>query len=389
MQIKAEPKLKITSSDTDKQQNLNENLNEMAAKMPVIEMIWTDAKYDDCVAVALKVLEAAQRDCPVELRIVLTDTSEYGHVCGRNVLHTLTTSMFELHDINNVNVTYAHGKFIDNPHRWEKAMWSVYGPGEQAETSWTDAREFVDNFPFVNYVIAPFNGFEDVIAAGKATFLASGYNSNETGISIEDFKAMPNLTIMNNSSPTIYPPVQGKRQEGGRFKQDDVELWATLNMVSPVLLKLREAALLDSRYFAVKNAKKAFDHCKIDFEITEDNILSEECQALARTIKADALPNAYWFRSIDQVARGVFDVECTDGQHMALWLSGKNMSKITLEDTGKYFDIKISPTEGFAKCPVGLTTEGTRSTVITLFQSFMQNLRMSTSTPKSNSSGSN
>jgi hypothetical protein len=364
----------------------------MAAKMPVIEMIWTDAKYDDCVAVALKVLESAQRDCPVELRIVLTDVTENGHVCGRNVMHTLTTSIMELHDISNVNITYAHGSVVDEPQRHEEAMWSVYGPGEQDQseaspTTWSDAREFLDVFPYVDYVIAPFNGFEDVIAAGKSTFLASGYNSTETGVSIEDFKAMPNLTIMNNSSPTIYPPVDGKRQEGGRFKQDDIELWATLNMVSPVLLRLREAALVDSRKFALKYAKKAFAHCKIDFDITEDNILSKECQAHAQSINADDLPNPYWFRSIDQVARGVFDVECTDGQHMALWLSGKNMSRITLVDTGEYFDIQANP-GGFANCPVGLTVEVTRTAVITLCQSFMQNLRISTSTPKSNSSGS-
>jgi len=47
-------------------------------------------------------------------------------------------------------------------------------------------------------------------------------------------------------------------------------------------------------------------------------------------------------------------------------------------DTGKYFDIQANP-GGFANCPVGLKDTG--FSVINLCHSFMQNLRMSTSTP--------
>jgi len=363
----------------------------------------TDAKFDDNCAAALLVLSVAQSGDPVTIRFIVTDVNDQDG--GRMVLETILNEVLSLHNITSVTLEFARGelpnedlvtkddegnevrKVVDKIQKHEAGTFGVYGKCSE-DAQWVDAHGWVDaSFPYTLMVFAPYNGLHDVVYAPNvsATFLAYGYNSNESDCTIKQFKRMTNVTIMNNASPTVYPAVNGERVEGGRFKQDDTELWSTMALVSPKLAQMRFAALDDSKKFALKYTIKAFAKKGIDKELTLDNLLSEEVQKLAQGIVGDNLPS-YLFRSVDQVARGVLDVEVTDGQHMALFLSGVKMSRVDLADLGNpYFDIQANP-EGAFKCPVGLSLDDTRSATINLMRSYVLNLSSDLSTPKSNAS---
>jgi len=364
----------------------------------------SDAKFDDACAAALLAIAAAQSGEPHLIRVIVTDVNDQDG--ARNMLETILTEVMALHGITSVTLEFARGELpteevvtkdeygnevrnvIDKTQKHEAGTFGVYGKCPE-DAQWVDAHSWVDEpFHYTLFVFAPYNGLHDVVYAPniEATYLSYGYNSNKSGCTIKDFGRMTNLTLMNNASPTIYPAVNGERVEGGRFDQDDTELWSVMALVSPKLAQMRFPALDDSKKFALKYTKKAFEKLEIDQELTMVNLLSAEVQAIAKGIDAASLP-AYLFRSVQQVADGKLQIESTDVQHLACWLSNVKMSRIDLvQKENPYFEFIANPRGAF-KCPVGLTPGDTRSATINLMRSYVLNLSSDLTTPRSTSPG--
>lgn len=332
-------------------------------------VVVTDAKMDDAGAVALLIMSLARKGDEANIKFVITDIEDMSG--GRHLLDTIVNDIMERHKITNIHHEFSRGIAHEGAQKHEKGMFSVFGKGDEGAT-WTDAFSWVGVHDTTNYIFAPFRvkpdtGLEKIIfdQGAKETFISYGYNSNSSGTTLDDFKLMKNLSIMNNCSETIYPKVDGERVEGGRFKQDDHEVWGALEKVTPILVRLKSSALDDSKKFALKYTTKAFEKLNIDFPLTFDNLMTEEVQKLAQGIDKNAL-EPYLFRSVDQVARGVLDVEMTDCQHIALWLSGDKVGMVRLDEGAKFLNFVEDKVEGFAKCPVGLTLEDVRQAVIGL-----------------------
>lgn len=311
----------------------------------------TDGKMDDCVAWGMGL--GSQ---PEEVHCVFTDVVDQEG--ARELFERIANDITKF----NGTIKYYRGTRVNEPQKHEAGMFSVFGKCSD-DAVWFELKDAPKGGTV--FVFAPFKGLEDMVYSADHTFISYGYNSRESGCTLEDFKRMKNLTIMNNCSPTVYPPIDGKRQEGGRFKQDDDQVWNAIGRLSPTIVKMKQAALDDSKKFALKYTRKAFAQAGIKFELTLENLLSPEVQRLAQTLDQDSMP-AYLYRSVDQVARGVLDIECSDGQHMALWMTQANLESVDLiQGPNPWLDIVEKP-NGFATCPVGITTNDTRLAVIGL-----------------------
>lgn len=348
----------------------------------------TDAKKDDIGAVAIFVLAVGQKDDPVGINFVLTDISNQDG--GRCLVETLVNDIVDRHGITNLQITYSRGVLPTKNgkakvQRHEQGMFSVFGDcSEQAV--WTDAFDGVDSYPFKCFVFAPFLGLEDIVYGATDVFISYGYNSRKSNVTIADFEKMNNVTLMNNCSKVIFPDSpDGSRVEGGRIRLDNHAVWNALALISPILIQMREPALLDSKNFALEYCQEAFQKLNIDKELTLDNLLSDEVAELAKGIKKEEL-EAYLFRSVDQVSRKCLDVEESDLSHICLWLSGTKSGKVDLvQGPNPWFDFQANPSGKFT-CPIGLSLEDVDNAIVNLATAYTQNLAMGTQTPKSTSS---
>lgn len=329
----------------------------------------TDAKMDDILAWALllKAIDGHMHYIRV-VHCIITDIQDQEG--ARMVLEKIASDVLVS---GCVQVKFYRGTRSFEAKKHEAGMFSVYGKWTHNHAGWHDVDVLVGVETV--FVFAPFNGLEEIVYTAEVTYISYGYNSRASMCTLEDFKRMSGLRIMNNCSETVYPAINGKRQEGGRFKQDDDELWEAVWKLAPSAKALKEGALLDSKKFALKYMQRAFDFANIDFKLTMENLMTPEAQELAKTLDVDILP-AYMYRSLDQVLRGVLDIECSDFQHLALWMT-KPFSKVMLVDLGKpYLEIErftldksFPKTAATALCPVGLTVDSMRANVLSLVRS--------------------
>lgn len=345
---------------------------------PSYTEIITDAKFDDLVAIAQHCMNNLGVNDPVT-KITITDiqNQDGARALVERVLGDIVMSQGK--------IVFARGVLSDKEQKHESAMFSKYVLNED-HSKWVDAHEWVDDYthPYECYVFAPFYGLEDVVYAPNCTrvYMGLGYNSGKSKVTENDLKRMKNLTVMNNPSPVVYDQTDG-RVEGGRFQQIDTVLWEEIANVSSTLIWARDQALEDSAKFAVKYGQRAFesmditDH-KLVGHVDKDtgkyvhNLFDEKSYQYANGINIDSVTNTYHYRSLDQIQRGTLDVECTDGQHYALWKTCTKMKEVSLVFNGKYFEIKDEVVEDTprAMCPVGITLNDTRDAVLKSFQAY-------------------
>ena len=362
---------------------------EMGSPKKIIKLeryftFFTDVKMDDICAIAIFLLHCFSFNWYVEINFVITDISKESHIKARGLLEVLVNDMRKRYNLERIICTYSFGTppMKDGKpkiQRHEEDFLSYYPPSKSPK--WIDPR-YLKGKNYECFVFAPFTGFVDIIARASHVYTGIGYNTRKTiiedqvGLTLKHFKALTmaghhnptsvyNLTIMNNCSPTIYPLVDGKRIEGGRFQTNDNDLWSSIHQISPILVEMKHFATIDSKKFVLDHAKQAFKDFGIETEITMNNLLSREIQEICKGIKTDKL-ESYLFRSIEQLARGVIDVELTDFQHMCLWLSETNIHNVSLKDSGKgYLDI-VKDEHGVIRCPTGLSLGNMRATCIDL-----------------------
>ena len=175
-----------------------------------------------------------------------------------------------------------------------------------------------------------------------------GYNTHN--MDLEFIQSLGKVFILNNRAQVCYPG----DYEGGRFAADDDELW---EKVPQWLSKgFRNDALEDSTQFMVRQLTKSGVQ-----GVTKENLFQDAILAKA---KAAPNPNSYIFRVLDQMGRKTVDLECTDGQHMALWLSQYKSAPVKLSQGASFIEIQSSSEPSNIWAPVGLSFQDMRSTFI-------------------------
>lgn len=240
------------------------------------------------------------------------------------------------------------------------------------------------------FALAPCQPFYTLMERAAEVFIGLGYNSG--GITIEQLQRFPRLKAMNNMSPYVYSsinPLTGKTEEGGRFSSTDNDIWPVLEKITSKFNDLKAYALQDSVKFMgrqVEKQNKALRGADCTFQdgtpITQQNIIdriyrqSKEVVQLAKTLhdmpeknKSGPSHKAYLKRIIEQLEKNEIQIECTDGQHMVLWLSQlhQQSAKLQMHETFGYIvfsDKQTDKTWATALAPKGITLEQMRETFI-------------------------
>ena len=186
---------------------------------------------------------------------------------------------------------------------------------------------------YICFAIAPFQNYKKLVISASHSFMGLGYNTSDLDI---DFYCSVKsvMHLINNRSETIYPD----KKEGGRFSVDDSKLWDAVYKDSDgILKKVREFALKDSKAFGIKQLFKAgvLNSKIIQQEVFKPKIIEQAKEAFKNN------PNHYYLpRVIEQLEQGAWDVECSDGQHMAAWLEPSLAKSCILAKTKKpYLEI--------------------------------------------------
>ncbi len=266
---------------------------------------------------------------------------------------------------------------------------------------------------YMTFVYAPCTTLDDIIKGStetmefdgvsdnaKYTFCGFGYNSK--GRKTEDVMKWPGLHGMNNCAPYIYSSVMdnGQNEEGGRFDMHDTELWNAFDAVLPEFSEIvKQCALPDSIAFIGRQMTGAAKTLDVDIGMTSEEIVkivenvnsSETPELDANCIKLVNQARKLWETAVDiienqpdhpkfrEMARvkvyigriiaqldfngkygkkstGV-QVELTDAQHAALWLTGKHTEEVSIYDHNDGY-IAFGPESDDVEtilAPVGIT----------------------------------
>ena len=209
------------------------------------------------------------------------------------------------------------------------------------------------------YLFAPYPGLEKkyITEHTKKIFVGLGYNTSFYIPPGEFFEPLKNwegeLIIMNNMSKTIY-----REGEGGRFSPTDKEIWGPVKEITNFFEGAKLSALKNSKEFAmdeINDLLKKIGKEQITYEDMEN---WEELNTIVEQINdSNVKKPGYWERVDEQIKNNKgskkpgWDVECSDGQHMALWLKKDNLQNVNLIPLDYYIDIR--PGYGYY-APTGL-----------------------------------
>lgn len=264
---------------------------------------------------------------------------------------------------------------------------------------------------YMTFVYAPHTTLDCITKGPNAvnTFCGFGYNSK--GMKTKDVLEWPGLYGMNNCSPHIYNTKMdnGENEEGGRFDAHDTELWNAFDAILPGFSDIvKQCALPDSIAFIGRQMVGAVRTLEIDIGLTEEDIVeivenvnsSENPELDARCIKLVNQARKLWEKAVNiienekdhpkfkEMARikvyigriiaqldfnGMYgkkstgvQVELTDAQHAALWLTEKHTKDVTIFDHEDGY-IAFGPPDDNVEtilAPAGITLADTRAAVL-------------------------
>lgn len=299
------------------------------------DLIFTDVKYDDLLAIQIYLLRG-RHTCREHntVTIVLTNVVDKGRAAGL-LKHHFGQAIFVMDDGDKVS---------GNPKSHE-GMFAPYNSFDIVDYPRTATYKRV-------FMLSPIqDGCRQTLQRADEVYMGLGYNT--IGMDLDFLRTLNHVVLMNNMSPAIY-----KDGEGGRFESKDNEVFRHVDAVNPGFTKLRQVARKDSIAFMIRQLAKSGVP-----DITEDNLFT---LATLQKAKDAPNPNRYMPRVIDQLRRKTVDVECTDGQHMALWLCAHEYGKPVHLKQGPSF-IEIEPStdpESKFWAPCGVTRGAMRECFI-------------------------
>jgi hypothetical protein len=302
------------------------------------DLIFTDVKYDDLLAIQIYLLRG-RHTCREHdtVTIVLTNVVDKGRAAGL-LKHHFGQAIFVMDDGDKVREPKSH-----------EGMFAPYTSFDIVDYPRSATYKRV-------FMLSPIpDGCRQTLQRADEVFMGLGYNT--TGMDVDFLSTLTRVVIMNNMSQTIY-----RDGEGGRFESNDNEVFRHVDAVNPGFTKLRQDARKDSIAFMIRQLAK----CGVP-DITEDNLFT-----LDTLQKAQDAPNSnrYMPRVIDQLRRKTVDVECTDGQHMALWLCADEYIKpVHLVQGPGFIEIEPSADPGSTQeskfwAPCGMTRGAMRECFI-------------------------
>lgn len=305
--------------------------------------------------------------------------------CRKN----MTTGRYELYKKKD-----QRGNFVTQPLKSSHIVWDT----------------IPDNAVFDEvYAFAPCSDYYHFLENSIHSHISLGYNTGDA--KFDQLDKLTGTVFMNN----IAEAINSDRKEKGRFyapvpgkyKQDDC-VWEALFNKAPILEPyLYFSARTDSIKFIARQLTKFNDYYKngkqkkdkddklifdkygnkvwkyephgtyirdndgtvycltaenIENDL-ENNVFSNEVKTMTTLLKTAFPKETYLRRVLDQLIEGVIHVECTDAQHIVLWLGkGWNYKPASLKE-GKYF-IEIERTDdGHQYIPTLVTKEIIRDKV--------------------------
>lgn len=275
------------------------------------DLIFTDVKYDDLLAIQVYLHHSGRPRCHSEtVTVVITNVVDKGRAAGL-LKHNFGQAIFVMDDGDKVKEPKSH-----------EGMFARYNSFDIVDYPRSATYKRV-------FMLSPIpDGCRQTLQRADEVYMGLGYNT--IGMDLDFLRTLKCVVLMNNMSPTIY-----RDGEGGRFEADDNEVFRHSDDVNPGFRQLRQDALKDSVAFMIRQLAKSGVP-----DITEDNLFT-----LDTLEKAQDAPNSnrYMPRVIDQLRRKTVDVECTDGQHMALWLCAHEYgSPVHLKQGPKFIEIEPS-----------------------------------------------
>lgn len=344
----------------------------------------TDVKFDDLLALFLGYLKMA-KEHGSEGTIDIVITNVYNTIGAKNSVNDLFNSINCVG--NKPRVRYIKGVQIEAN---EAKIYEKYFH-ESKSKKW-DVIQSTPNENYYLYIFAPFPQplIENYININAfKIFVGLGYNTEflepEKILEIfEEYRTLnnsKNIIIMNNQSKTIYP-----FGGGGMFSSDENnEIWESVGSVTN-FFKDNEInnAKRNSKEFAIKQINKLLvlfrknnfqgvpknldkDLQKNDMENWKDleiylSFIDKNIENLKNNLKEIPRCIHYYERIKNQINAKGWEVECTDGQCMALWLNN-DLQNVNLslyeeeeeeETNKKYIDIKIAHEETGYYAPTNL-----------------------------------
>ena len=324
----------------------------IADKFPERIVFVTDVKFDDLLGLFLGYLKMVNEHGS-EGKIDVVITNIINKEKAKQSVHNLFSSI--KCNNNTPNVRYIVGSppydnendkkeliLVNNEKIYEK-----YFPEKTDQIpEWSD--DVLPNEYYYLYLFAPFPFLKRYINNNSLkVFVGLGYNTgfykNPKDI-LNDFKDV-NLVVMNNRSKTIY-----KDGEGGRFGSKDDELWNCIGSVTNFFNEQKENAQKNSKEFAIKQINKNLDKLREksdDIKNVPENLSTEDYMEIFEKLQEiyinfldnqKTLNEGYYERIKEQIKKESWDIECSDGQHMALWLNNE-LQNVSLTPTDKFIDI--------------------------------------------------
>mmetsp|Transcript_11268 Transcript_11268/g.12900 ORF Transcript_11268/g.12900 Transcript_11268/m.12900 type:complete len:354 (+) Transcript_11268:138-1199(+) len=202
-----------------------------------------------------------------------------------------------------------------------------------------------------------------LLTKAACVFMGIGYNSST--LLFEQISTFKNLVMINNYGSYI------DSEEGGRFDADDEELWDSVYQISPRFRALKPHALNDTRLFVARQLHKFGNQTGVDVNYNEvcKNLLAPNVLDKAKLIQKCVGPGTYLDRIVEQLGKGL-QIECTDGQHMALWLYCLSETEFAHISFGnkKHLCFKVSSTETNYRAYFELTKSEVRKQFIKSFR---------------------
>lgn len=286
------------------------------------DLIFTDAKFDDILAIQIYVMRASSESLPVT--VVLTNIVNKGPAAAL-LKHCFGISVL-IADDGVVNIK-------PKSHEPMYAKWSDNS---------IELEDYPRDFHYDSvFMLSPIDSvcYPTLQNAGTV-YMGLGYNTAK--LSYEFITSLKNLVVVNNMSRTVYID-----KDGGRFESNDNDVWSNIDKANPTLKMLRQDALEDSVEFIVRQSQKS----GID-GITRSNMFSDDILTKAIAAKDS---HRYMPRIIDQLKRKQIDVETTDGQHMALWLGATDRFKhIDLQKGESFITLAVSESPTNVRAPCGI-----------------------------------
>lgn len=374
-------------------------------------VVITDIKADDIGAFVLLYLWAVRmRIENFHVVVVNIHKREAATEMLKNIEFNMRKALASDHkllecDLPVVTFTLPDGESSKTPKRHEHLYDNVviekrYN-GEVAPTiSLEDLTERLKDAKYMTHVYAPSKTLGNLIKGGNYTFVGTGYNTK--GLKTADIAEWPGLHCMNNCSEYIYstlqPKIEGqaedKYEEGGRFDFDDIELWGAFKNILPEIDEIKQAAVVDSIGFIADQIASASEKTGIRWEgcviapLMREVRLSdapadlEECSKLVKTVHIMrehpdvGRYKTYLGRIIAQLdfnglygpkSNGI-QVELTDAQHAALWLTGDYSKETAIYDHKDGYIAYRAPVEGEKTiiAPCDVTLSDMRKTLISV-----------------------